>query len=151
MTKGSMRPAILAAALAGLATAAPAPAAGAATAPSTGAPSVATTLAGGGGSGQAITVSEGTAVSHTATVSGEELFRSTDMVTYAIYGDSACTRLVREAGSATVGAGGIASSSEAVTLPPGVYYWQAAYVDPDATGKEPSTSPCGSEIETVTA
>jgi hypothetical protein len=84
-------------------------------------------------------------------VSGEEVFRATDMVSYAIYSDSACTKLIRQAGSASVGAGGIASSSEAATLPPGTYYWQASYTDPDASGKEPSSSPCGSEVETVTA
>jgi hypothetical protein len=152
-TKRSVRTAVLGVALAVTASAALA-SAQAIGAPTTGSapdPTVATTLSGGGSSAQALTVVEGTPVSDTATVSGEELFRATDVVAYAIYADSACTQLVRQAGAASVSAGGVAASSEAVTLSSGTYYWQASYVDPDATGKEPSTSPCGSEVETVTA
>ena len=152
-TKRGMRTAVLGVALAATASAAlgSAQASGAPPPPSVPGPTVATTLSGGGNSAQALTVVEGTPVSDTATVSGEELFRATDMVAYAIYADSACTQLVRQAGAVSVGAGGVAASSEAVTLSPGTYYWQASYLDPDATGKEPSTSPCGSEVETVTA
>jgi hypothetical protein len=114
------------------------------------APTVTTSLSGGGSSGQALTVSEGTAVSDSATVGGEDVFRPTDSVTYAIYADSACTKLVREAGSASVSESGVAASSEPVALAAGTYYWQASFSDPDGIGKAPSTSVCGSEIETVT-
>jgi hypothetical protein len=125
--------------------------AGASDSDSPGGPTVVTALSGGGSSGEAVTVSEGTAVTDSATVSGETAFQPTDSVIYAIYADSACTKLVREAGSASVSEAGVASSSEPVTLTPGTYYWQASFVDPDATGKTPSTSACGSEVETVTA
>lgn len=153
MTKRGIRTPILAAGLVALATAALTQtlAADASNPGSVGTPTLTTTLTGGGSSGQAIAVSEGTAVTDSATVSGEPIFREEDRVTYAVYADSACTKLVRVAGGASVGTGGVASSSEAVTLSAGTYYWQASYLDPDATGKEPSTSPCGSEIETVTA
>ncbi len=108
--------------------------------------SLTTSLSGGGQSGDAITVAEGTAVTDNATLSGENASTATGTVEYMVYSDSECKNLVASAGSASVSAG-IVGSSEAQTLPAGTYYWQATYGGDTANGL--SASMCGSEVETV--
>jgi len=107
-----------------------------------------TTLSGEGKSGASITVKEGASVGDGATLSGENASKATGSAEYNVYSDSACTKLVAAAGKVTVSAGSV-PGSEAKTLAPGTYYWQASYGG-DSTN-EASKSACGSEIETVTA
>ena len=105
-----------------------------------------TSLAGGGQSGAVLTVAEGTAVSDSATLSGENAHGATGKLAYKVYKDKECKQLVAPAGEVTVG-GETVPASEPETLPPGTYYWQAAYGG-DKLNK-PSTSDCASETETV--
>jgi len=107
-----------------------------------------TTLSGEGKTGQTITVKEGTAVSDSSTLSGENAATATGKVTYKLYSDGACTKLVKEAGAVTVIAG-MVPESEAQTLAAGTYYWQASYGGDETNEKSSST--CGSEVETVEA
>jgi outer membrane protein assembly factor BamB len=109
---------------------------------------LATLLSGGGQSGGTITVKEGSAVTDQATLSGENASKATGTVTYKVYSDNACTKEVAAAGEVTVTAGAVPPSN-AETLAPGTYYWQASYSG-DASN-EASKSVCGSEVETVTA
>lgn len=106
-----------------------------------------TSLAGGGSSGEQITVQEGAAVSDTATLEGAHAFEATGTVSYRVYSDDECKDLVAEAGSVKVSAGAVPASG-AETLAPGTYYWQASYGGDEYN--EPSTSTCGAEVETVT-
>lgn len=107
-----------------------------------------TLLSGGGQSGATITVAEGTAVTDSATLSGENASTATGKVEYNVYSDDECTNLVTKAGEVEV-TGVTVPASSAETLAPGTYYWQATYSgDPENAG---SQSTCGSEIETVTA
>ena len=105
-----------------------------------------TTLSGEGNTGQTITVKEGAAVTDSSTLSGENTATASGTVTYKLYSDSRCTKLVKEAGAVTV-VGGVVPESSAQTLAAGTYYWQASY-DGDETN-EKSSSTCGSEVETV--
>jgi hypothetical protein len=107
-----------------------------------------TNLAGGGKSGSAIIVPEGTAVTDQATLSGTNAAGAAGKVSYTAYSDPSCTKEAGSGGEVTV-SGGAVPASGALTLAPGTYYWQAAYGG-DA-GNKPSTSPCGAEIETVEA
>jgi hypothetical protein len=107
-----------------------------------------TSLSGEGKSGASITVNEGASVSDGATLSGTNASKATGSVEYNVYSDSACTKLVTAAGKVTVSAGSV-PGSEAKTLAPGTYYWQASYGG-DSTN-ESSKSECGSEVETVEA
>ena len=108
-----------------------------------------TSLSGGGQSGGAITVPEGTAVTDSATLSGENAATATGKVSYKVYSDKECKTLVAEAGEVSL-TGGLVPASNAQTLSkPGTYYWQASYGG-DALN-EGSQSTCGSEVETVTA
>ncbi|HLM86775.1 MAG TPA: Ig-like domain-containing protein [Solirubrobacteraceae bacterium] len=110
--------------------------------------SLSTTLSGAGKSGGSISVPEGTVVKDSATLSGENASSATGEVTYKVYSNSECTALVTSAGSVSV-SGTNVPSSNGEQLAPGTYYWQASYGGDSAN--EPSTSPCGSEVETVTA
>lgn len=99
--------------------------------------------------GTSITVPEGGEASDTALLSGENAASAEGTVTYRVYSDSECENEVAFAGEVPV-EGEIVPSSESVTLPgEGVYYWQASYSGDSLN--EPSTSPCGSEVETVAA
>jgi hypothetical protein len=106
-----------------------------------------TSLAGGPQSGAAITVPEGTAVVDGASLTGENAATATGTVTYKVYSDSKCEQEVASAGSASVSAGKV-SVSEAKTLAPGTYFWQASYGGDASNGE--STSECGDEVLTVT-
>lgn len=107
---------------------------------------IVTSLSGGGQAGEAITVPDGTSVSDRATLRGSNAVEATGAVSYGIYSDGACTKLVQTAGSVEVSSGVVPASS-GVTLPEGTYYWQAAYGGD--SGNLPSKSACGTEIETV--
>jgi alpha-tubulin suppressor-like RCC1 family protein len=117
-------------------------------APLTAAPTTLTTsLSGAGQSGEKLTVKEGTPVTDQATLSGENVSEAGGTVAYSVYSDSQCSKLVMQAGTAEVTAG-IVPASEAESLSPGTYYWQATYSGDEANEK--SSSACGAEVETVT-
>ncbi|MGA2452261.1 MAG: hypothetical protein ABSG93_01985 [Solirubrobacteraceae bacterium] len=107
-----------------------------------------TSLSGGGQSGTAVTVPQGTPVSDTASVGGSGASSATGSVNYEAFSNSSCTGSATSAGSAGV-SGGAAGASSPVTLAPGKYYWRAVYSGDVA--HQPSTSPCGSEVLTVLA
>jgi hypothetical protein len=107
-----------------------------------------TSLSGGGQSGGTIAVKEGTAVTDAASLSGEDASKASGTVSYKVYSDKECSKLVTEAGEVEV-ASGTVPASNAETLSPGTYYWQATYGG-DASN-EASESTCGSEVETVEA
>jgi hypothetical protein len=107
-----------------------------------------TQLTGGTASGEQITVPQGTAVSDHGVLSGPESPSATGTVEYRVYSDPACKSLVTSAGSVSV-AGGTAPPSTPQTLGLGTYYWQASYSGDG--NNNASTSPCGSEVLTVSA
>jgi hypothetical protein len=100
-----------------------------------------------GQAGAAITVKEGAAVTDTATLSGANAAIAIGNVTYKVYSDSGCEHEIASAGTVSV-SGELVPLSEAKTLGPGTYYWQAFYTG-DSTNA-PSKSECGSEVEAVT-
>lgn len=108
---------------------------------------IATSLSGGGQTGQSITVPAGTAVSDTATLSGANIATAGGTVAYTQYTNSGCTAGATSAGTKTV-ANEVVPSSEALTPAAGTYYWQASYSG-DA-GNDAVTSGCD-EVLTVTA
>jgi hypothetical protein len=105
-------------------------------------------LSGDGESGADISVPAGTAVSDQASLSGTNAVAATGTVTYDVYSDEACTDLVAAGSPQDITTAGALPASPAQTLgTPGTYYWQAVYGgDPLNAG---STSPCGSQVETV--
>jgi hypothetical protein len=105
-----------------------------------------TSLSGGGHSGESITVSEGTAVTDTAKLIGANAGTATGAVTYTVYSDKECAKVVASAGAAKV-SGESVPPSNPETLPPGTYYWQASYGGDE--NNEPSKSACGGEVLTV--
>jgi sugar lactone lactonase YvrE len=110
--------------------------------------SLATSLSGGGQSGTSIAVPENTAVTDSATLSGTNASTATGTVTYDVYSDSGCTTAVSTGTPETITTPGTLPVSGPVTLStPGAYYWQASYSGDSLNA--PSTSECGSEVETV--
>ena len=107
-----------------------------------------TSLSGGGQSGSTITVPEGAAVTDKAKLSGENAALATGEVSYKVYSDSACTKLVVNAGTVRV-TGDFIPASNPQMLARGTYYWQASYSGDSSNGASKST--CGSEVEKVTA
>jgi len=105
-----------------------------------------TSLSGGGKTGKTITVPVNTAVTDSAALSGARVATATGKVSYAVYSNAACTKLVATAGAKTV-TGGKVPHSAALTLPAGTYYWTAAYSG-NATNKA-SAGACGTEVLTV--
>jgi hypothetical protein len=105
-----------------------------------------TALSGEGKTGPSITVKEGSSVTDQASIAGENAASATGKVTYKVYSDKECTKEVASAGEVTVSAGK-APASEAKTLAPGTYYWQASYGGDEANEK--SSSKCGDEVLTV--
>ncbi|MCW3027434.1 MAG: hypothetical protein JWN81_645, partial [Solirubrobacterales bacterium] len=79
-----------------------------------------TALTGGGQSGSAVTVPQGTAVADTATLGGANASKATGTATYAVYSDAKCEAIVTTAGTAGV-SGGAVGGSEAKVLVPGTY------------------------------
>jgi hypothetical protein len=109
--------------------------------------STSTSLSGGGQSGPSITVSEGTAVSDQATVTGTNAGSATGTVSYKVYSDAKCEGEAVDAGTVSVTAG-TAPASNPESLAQGTYYWKATFSG-DGTLNQGSESSCGSEIETV--
>lgn len=109
---------------------------------------IATTLTGGGHSGEKITVGPSTPVTDHATLSGAGAPGATGTVTYKVYSDNKCSKLRASAGTVTI-AGGTAPPSTPESFPVGTYYWQASYSG-DGTHNA-STGECGAEVETVSA
>jgi hypothetical protein len=107
---------------------------------------VATLLSADGNSGATLEVVEGKKVSDRATLEGVNSGTATGKVSYTVYSDSECSKLVQEAGTAEV-ASGIAGASQSEELSAGTYYWQASYTG-DATHSRASSA-CGSEVLTV--
>ncbi len=107
---------------------------------------VTTSLSGGGRTGKALAVPVNTPVTDSAILSGARVASATGTVSYKVYANAACTRLVASAGSKTV-TGGTVPRSAAVSLPAGRYYWAAAYSG-NATNA-PSAEACGAEVLTV--
>jgi hypothetical protein len=108
-----------------------------------------TSLSGGGKEGAEITVSEGSKVKDTATLSGENAGKATGTVKYAVYSDSKCEKLVAKAGEVTVKEGKVPASEEKELEAGAVYYWQAEYGGDSID--EASKSPCGKEVLTIKA
>ena len=105
-----------------------------------------TSLSGGGQSGEKITVPEGTAVTDHATLSGADAPQATGKVTYKVFSDNKCANEVASAGTVNVAEGKV-PDSEAKTLAPGVYFWQASYTGDEHNNG--SMSACESEVATV--
>jgi hypothetical protein len=114
-----------------------------------GATALTTTLSGGGQTGAAITVVQGTAVTDAASLSGEGASVATGSVTYTVYSNSECTTVAAAAGSGTVSGTSAGASTAISTLAPGTYYWKATY--PGDINNQAASSACGSEVLTVQA
>jgi hypothetical protein len=108
--------------------------------------SLSTSLSGEGQSGGEIEVQPEALVHDTATLTGDNASSATGTVTYKAYADSACTKLLFEAGVVSVSGGVVPPSSEE-SLSKGTYYWQASYSGDSL--HQASTSTCGSEIASV--
>jgi hypothetical protein len=90
---------------------------------------VSNSLSGGGTSGQVITVSSDTAVTDQATLSGANVAGAGGTVTYNVDSLSPSKwgwNTVASGGTVTV-TNGVVPPSDAVTLGPGVYAWNASY------------------------
>jgi hypothetical protein len=105
------------------------------------------------GLGDVSIVYSGTAVTDSATLSGANAAEATGTVTYTVYSLVFSDRFpylqwesAASGGTVTVTAGSVPGSA-AVTLPPGIYYWQASYSGDSYNA--PSVSPLGSETEDV--
>jgi len=107
---------------------------------------ITTKLSGEGKEGEKITVESGTAVTDAANLSGEHAASATGTVEYKVYSDPECKTLVAEAGTVSV-SGEAVPSSNAETLAPGTYYWQASYSGDELN--KAAVSGCGEEVETV--
>jgi LPXTG-site transpeptidase (sortase) family protein len=94
----------------------------------------------------AASVTTGTSVYDTASLSGSYTSTSIDTVTYNVYSDPACSSLTTTAGTKTVASGSLPHSNP-ITLPIGTYYWQAVY-NGDSFN---SNSVCGDERLRVSA
>jgi GDSL-like Lipase/Acylhydrolase family len=105
--------------------------------------SLSTKLAGEGKEGAELTVTEGVAVSDTATLSGPGTSMATGTVKYSVYSDWECKHLVAEAGEAKV-SGEFVPASSKETLAAGSYYWQAVYSGDSLNSG--SSSACGAEV-----
>src|SRR5580693_2665119 len=111
---------------------------------------VTTSLSDGTNSGTSLTEAVGTAVTDTATLSGDNASTATGTVTYNVYSDAACTALVNGGSAETISTAGTPSASAPVTLDiPGTYYWQAAYSGDAANGASESTCGLNGEVEIV--
>jgi hypothetical protein len=110
-------------------------------------PSLTTTLSGAGRSGKTIVVPDGTTVTARATLSGAGAGDAGGTIEYDLYADSACTRPVGTAGTAVVTNGAV-PPSDPETLPPGTYFWRAAFRGSDNRTAS-SQSSCPNAIEVV--
>jgi hypothetical protein len=98
--------------------------------------------------GTSVIVLAGTAVRNSAHLAGVDASKATGTVTYRVYSNATCTALVATAGTVTVTAGVVPSSTAQTLTTPGTYYWTAAYSGD--SGNKPSASACLAETEIVT-
>jgi hypothetical protein len=105
-----------------------------------------TTLSGEGKTGTPLNVTAGAAVTDAATLTGENAATGTGKVTFKVYSDPACTKVVAVAGTLKMVAG-FAKPSNAVVLPTGRYYWQASYGGD--IGHQAAISGCATEVLNV--
>ena len=96
--------------------------------------------------GDVITVFPGTPVTDSATLGGANASTAGGTVTYTVYSDPWRKHAVASGGTVTV-SGGVVPNSTSLTLPRGIYFWQASYSEDALNGA--STSRIGSEIEIV--
>jgi hypothetical protein len=109
-------------------------------------PTITTSLSGGGQSGAMITVTAGTAVHDSATLSASTNDAG-GTVTYTVFSDNACTVQVASGGTKTV-TNAVVPNSDPVTLTTtGTYFWQASYSGDARNGTADSV--CTDETETV--
>jgi hypothetical protein len=106
-----------------------------------------TSLSGAGQSGAKITIPSGQPAHDVATLSGTNAAKATGTVTFKVYADSKCAKLVTSSSITTITKGQARSGDKG--LAPGVYFWTASYSG-DAANRA-SASPCGSEVLTVKA
>jgi hypothetical protein len=113
---------------------------------------ITTSLKGGGQSGAAITVPQGTQVTDSATLTGANASTAGGTVTYTVYNDATCqpTGIFASGGTKTV-VKGVVPDSDAVTMTqPGTFHWIAAYSGDPTTGNNASSSVCSDETVIVT-
>ena len=111
-------------------------------------PTIATVLHGGGQSGTSITVTLGTAVNDSSTLSAATADAG-GTVHYQVFSDSDCQTFVFDAGTKAV-TNGVPGDSDAFTINlSGTYYWQADYSG-DAKNSAASSA-CNLEVVTVAA
>ncbi len=110
--------------------------------------SVTTSLSGDSHTGAEIEVEEDESVTDTATLHGEHASIATGTVKYAVYSDGKCEHLVTNAGEVSV-SGASVPASDAETLSPGIYYWQASYSG-DANNA-PAKSACSTAVVVVSS
>jgi uncharacterized repeat protein (TIGR01451 family) len=109
-------------------------------------PSIATSLVGGGESGASITVTLGTSVHDTSTLTGATADAG-GTVHYQVFDNPQCTGTAIDAGTKTV-TNGVPGNSDAITFNlAGKFYWQADYSG-DANNNA-ATSSCNLEVVTV--
>ena len=106
-----------------------------------------TSLFGAGQTGSSVSVSAGVYVTDTATLAGTYAASADGLMDFSIYSDAACTDPVPYASGEAEITDGVAEFKYPLTTP-GTYYWQASFAGGGVNG--PSTSTCGSEVETVT-
>ena len=109
--------------------------------------SLVTSLSGAGRSGAKLTVPSGQPARDGATLSGANAAKATGTVTFKVYSDSKCTKLIASLATTAIAQGKATSAAE--TLAAGTYYWTAGYSG-DAANRA-SASPCGPEVLTVKA
>jgi hypothetical protein len=109
--------------------------------------SLITSLTGAGHSGARLTVPSGQPARDVATLSGVNAAKATGAMTFKVYSDSKCTRVVASQVTTVIRQG--KATSGAPVLAGGTYYWTASYSG-DAANRA-SASPCGAEVLTVKA
>jgi hypothetical protein len=109
--------------------------------------SLSTSLSGGGFSGPKITVPTNTAVTDSATLSGDNAASAGGTVTYTVFSDATCQTMIASGGTKPVVAGSVPNSNAVTLANVGTYYWQASYSGDSSNGISAST--CGDEVETV--
>jgi IgGFc binding protein/Bacterial Ig-like domain (group 1) len=92
-------------------------------------------------------VTPGTPVTDSATLTGANVGTAGGTVTYTVYSDAMCTQTVGTANTVSVTSGSVPNSPAVSLTTPGTYYWVASYSGDSAN--QPSASTCGSETETV--
>ncbi|MBI2865422.1 MAG: Ig-like domain repeat protein [Chloroflexi bacterium] len=113
-------------------------------------PTVTTSLSGGGQTGASITVTVGTTVTDTATLTGVTAGAG-GTLTYTVYSDVNCTQNAVNAGVVTVTNGSVPASNPITFNSAGTFYWQAVYSGDVQNGGANfgATSACTAEQLTV--